>query len=98
MKHAGEAALDELEPVLRSVRKRSQLTEKKRGKFYRKSSAFLHFHEDPEGLFADLKVDGAWQRQRVSTKAEREQLLRSLDTVLMAIAAPRAKPPKPPKP
>lgn len=78
MKHAGDAALDELEDLLAIVRERSELIEKKRGTFYRKSSAFLHFHEDREGLFADLKVDGQWQRMRVSTAAERKQLLRRL--------------------
>ena len=31
------------------------LNEKKPGIFYRKSRAFLHFHEDPIGLFADVR-------------------------------------------
>lgn len=58
MKHAGEAALDQLEPILAELRKLPGLTEKKRGTFYRRSSAFLHFHEDPAGFFADVKLDG----------------------------------------
>ncbi|HEX4183540.1 MAG TPA: hypothetical protein VHY34_09795 [Caulobacteraceae bacterium] len=51
MKHAGQEALDALE----AVRLRRALTERKRGVFYRKSRAWLHFHEDPAGLFADLR-------------------------------------------
>ena len=34
------------------------LVEKQRGTFYRKSRAFLHFHEDPKGLFADIRIEG----------------------------------------
>ena len=56
MKHAGEIALDQLEPLLARVRALPGLTEKKRGVFYRKSRAFLHFHADPEGLFGDVRA------------------------------------------
>lgn len=55
MKHAGPAALDTLEPLLAQVRALPGLTEKSRGIFYRKAKAFLHFHEDPKGLFADIR-------------------------------------------
>ena len=55
MKHAGSQALDQLEPLLARVRALPGLTEKSRGIFYRKSKAFLHFHEDPKGLFADIR-------------------------------------------
>ena len=77
MKHAGEQALDALEPVLKVVRQCERLTEKKRGIFYRKREAFLHFHEDAGGLFADLKVvtSGEYVRFRVSTAAERNAFL-----------------------
>jgi hypothetical protein len=56
VKHAGEAALDQLEPLLARVRALPGLIEKKRGVFYRKSRAFLHFHEDPKGLFGDVRA------------------------------------------
>lgn len=77
MKHAGDAALDALEPLLRDMRMLPSLVEKKRGIFYRKSKAFLHFHEDGAGLFADLKLtaDGDYVRFRVSTAAERRAFL-----------------------
>jgi hypothetical protein len=71
MKHAGDAALDALEPLLRDVRRLSYLNERKRGIFYRRRDAFLHFHEDAAGLFADLKIGGEYRRFRVSTAAER---------------------------
>jgi len=54
MRHARDQDLDRLEDLLEKLRALPGLTEKKRGVFYRKSRAFLHFHEDPKGMFADL--------------------------------------------
>jgi hypothetical protein len=72
MKHAGDAALDDLEPLLGKLRMLPRLREKKRGTFYVGSKAFLHFHEDPAGPFADLKtsLDGDYERFRVRTAKE----------------------------
>lgn len=75
MKHAGPEALDQLEPVLAKLRKLDGLRERKRGAFYRGSSAFLHFHEDPAGFFADLKVADDFVRFPVNSGAEVERLL-----------------------
>ncbi|HEY6418075.1 MAG TPA: hypothetical protein VIX59_03645 [Candidatus Binataceae bacterium] len=58
MKHAGPDALDQLEPILAELRKLPGLKEKKRGAFYHGPSGFLHFHEDPAGFFADVKLNG----------------------------------------
>ena len=58
MKHAGPEALDRLEPLIARIRDLPGLVEKARGVFYRKSRAFLHFHEDPKGLFADVRLEG----------------------------------------
>ena len=75
MRHAREDDLGPLAGLLESVRAIDGLTERKPGTFYRKSSAFLHFHVDPAGLFADLKEDGRFERHRVSTQAEQRRLL-----------------------
>ena len=56
MKHAGSAALDSLEPLLERLRAITALKERSRGVFYLKSRAFLHFHEDPTGLYADIRA------------------------------------------
>jgi hypothetical protein len=58
MKHAGQEALAELAPLLAQVREIGDLTERRPGVFYIKSRAALHFHEDPAGLFADLRLPG----------------------------------------
>lgn len=76
MKHVTSAGLDELDELLADLRGVDGLVEKTRGVFYRGSRAFLHFHEDPTGLYADVRLDGAeFERMRVSTKAERQRLL-----------------------
>jgi hypothetical protein len=74
MIHATSAALDRLEDLLSQIRTIAGIKEKQRGVFYRKSQAFLHFHEDPEGLFADLKIAGSWARYPVNSSAERKLL------------------------
>jgi hypothetical protein len=51
------------------------LTEKKRGVFYRRSTAFLHFHEDPSGFYADVRLAGDFERFRVETGDEQNELL-----------------------
>jgi len=54
VRHARDADLDRIEDLLVQIRTLPGLTEKKRGIFYRKSRGFLHFHEDPKGIFADI--------------------------------------------
>lgn len=76
MRHAGAATLAELEPMLVRLRSIEQLTERKPGIFYWRSTAFLHFHEDPAGIFADVKLDlESWERLPVSSARQRTQLL-----------------------
>lgn len=75
MKHAGSQALDRIEPILAELRKLGGLKEKTRGVFYRGSVAFLHFHEDPAGMFADLKTGEEFERLPANTRAEIATLL-----------------------
>lgn len=83
MKHAGATALDQLEPLLAAVRALPALKEKGRGVFYRGGKAFLHFHEDPEGLFADLRQGGMeFSRFRVVTEGERAALISEVRAAL----------------
>ena len=84
MRHARDDALDTLEPVLIELRKFPQLTERSRGTFYKKSQAFLHFHEDPAGLFADVRLvpGGEFTRMRVSTKTEQRAFMSAVRSAL----------------
>jgi hypothetical protein len=80
MKHAGREALDALEPLLAQLREAPGLIERSRGVFYIRGKAALHFHEDPKGLFADVRVAGAadFERIDVSGEAGRSELRRRL--------------------
>lgn len=82
MKHAGSEALARLAPVLVRLRALPALRERTPGTFYRGSAAFLHFHEDAAGDFADLKVGREWERSRVSTGREWTALLRRVGALL----------------
>jgi hypothetical protein len=82
MKHAGRGALDRLEPVLTAIRELPALREKTRGTFYRGSRAFLHFHEDHEGLFADVRFGEDFERVEVTTVAQQRRLARRIRAAL----------------
>ena len=82
MKHATSAALEGLSGLLDLIRAKDGLTEKKLGIFYRKSKSFLHFHEDPAGLFADLSVGADFARYPVNTRQEWNALLSAIDRAL----------------
>jgi hypothetical protein len=81
MKHAGPKALAVLGELLAALRARG-LKERSPGAFYRGGRAWLHFHEDEAGLFADIRLDGDWQRFRVSEPREVEDLLAVVDRTL----------------
>jgi hypothetical protein len=76
MKHATAAALDRLTGLIADIGQFELVREKSRGVFYLRSKAFLHFHEDPAGLFADVRTGSDWQRLPVNTKADQAKLLR----------------------
>jgi hypothetical protein len=82
MKHAGRDALGRLSELLDQIRASDGLKERKPGIFYRKSKAFLHFHEDPAGLFADLNAGANFTRYPVNTKRECAALLLAIDRAL----------------
>jgi hypothetical protein len=76
VRHAGDACLDSIEPLLAALRGVERLREKKRGVFYAAGRACLHFHEDPTGVYADVRVGGGdWERLPVTTPAEQHALL-----------------------
>ena len=85
MKHATSAALANLSGLLEQIRTRDGLKEKKLGIFYRKSKSFLHFHEDPAGLFADLSARADFDRYPVNTRQEWDVLLAAIDQAIKTI-------------
>ena len=79
MRHITPARLDALDDLLADLRLQPALKEKKRGVFYRKSRAFLHFHEDGEEIYADLRIEGLdFDRYRCTSKKEQKELLKKI--------------------
>ena len=76
MKHVSPEGLDQLETLLDELRALTNLREKKRGVFYRKSRASLHFHEDESGLYADVRLDSEFERYPVSTHPAQRELVK----------------------
>jgi hypothetical protein len=79
MKHADNDTLQRLAPLLEQVRAIEGLKEKRPGVFYRRSKAFLHFHDDPAGIYADVRLEGAdFTRMRSTTPLEWKKLLHAI--------------------
>jgi hypothetical protein len=90
MEHASESTLLELTSLLERLRSFEGLVEKRPGVFYRKTKAFLHFHEDPKGLFVDvrLKADEPFARLPVTTSNQQSALIAKVERALRVPAAP----------
>jgi hypothetical protein len=90
LRHARDADLDRIEPLLARLRQLGTLKERKRGCFYFKAKGFVHFHEDPKGMFADLRqVDSRDDRRmKVDTPAEQDALIAQAEKVLATLAKP----------
>ena len=80
MRHATNDDLVRMGPLLDELRTVPGLVERKPGSFYRRSKGFLHFHDDPTGMYADVRLapEGAFVRLRVQTKPEQRSLLRQV--------------------
>jgi len=85
VKHADAATLDRLEDLLQALRSlagAAALREKQRGVFYRAGKAFLHFHTDPAGLFADLRSGADFERFAVDSAPQQQALLAAVQAAL----------------
>jgi hypothetical protein len=82
VRHATPADLDRIGDLLVELRAVDGLVERSPGVFYRRSRAFLHFHADPAGMFADVRLDGEdFTRLAVTTRPEQANLLRQVRAV-----------------
>lgn len=89
MKHAGAATLARIEPLLMRLRSIEGLVERRPGVFYLRGRAFLHFHEDPAGVFADVRLDGVEFRRLAVTPGEFEPFARRVVVAVEGLTARR---------
>jgi hypothetical protein len=82
MKHAGPDTLARISPLLEELRARPVLREARPGVFELKSRAFLHFHDDPSGVFADVRLAGDFVRLPATSSSEQADLLDRIDDCL----------------
>ena len=85
MKHAGPDALARISPLLAELRSRPVLRERRPGIFELKHRAFLHFHDDPSGIFADVRLAEGFVRLPVTSRSEQADLLDRIDECLSTV-------------
>lgn len=85
MKRAGTATLEQIAPLLQELRAHPVLREGRPGHFFLRSREVLHFHDDPDGIFADLRLADGFVRLRVTTSAEQAELLGRIEDCLTTI-------------
>ena len=85
MKHAGPGTLARISPLLEELRARAVLRERRPGVFELNSRAFLHFHDDPGGIFADVRLAEDFVRLAVTSISQQSELLERIDDCLSAI-------------
>ena len=90
MRHATQEDLDRLAELLAELHEFRQLRERKRGYFSRGSRAFLQFHEDAGDLYADVKLDDAFQRMRVTSNDEQADFLAQVQSAVAGEQSPHA--------
>lgn len=87
MKHAGPDTMKRLAPLLRRLRTMPGLKEPRPGVFYRRAKAFLHFHDDPSGLYADLRMEpqGQFERFKIDEADQGAALIDLIESALKTI-------------
>lgn len=79
MQHATAETVARIEPLLKRIRKLGGLKERKPGIYYYKSSAFLHFHEDGDLVYADVKLEPPeFARLPVTTRQQQDDLIKAI--------------------
>jgi hypothetical protein len=87
LKRAGPDTLGRIAPLLEELRARGVLRETRPGVFALRSRAFLHFHDDPSGIFADVRLADDFVRMPVTTRSQQADLLDRIDDCLVAMEA-----------
>src|SRR5262245_4813537 len=77
--------LDGIEPLLAVLREYSALSEIRPAAFHLNGRDFIHFHEEPDGIFADVRLSKGRIRMPVSTQQEQTELLERIEDTLSSL-------------
>lgn len=93
MRHITPGRLAGVDALLDRLRRVEGLQERSAGVFYVRGRAFLHFHEDGDDVYADVRLDGAdFERRRVTTQREHDALVAAVRRALRSGESARARP------
>ena len=80
-----ESTLEILAPLLGFLRGYEVLEETHETKFLLRGKDFVHFHDDPDGLWADAKLSKGRVRLSVATRSEQDELMEMIAEKLDAL-------------
>ena len=72
-------------PLLEVLRAYPELREVRLTAFHLNGRDFIHFHDEPEGIFADVRLAKGRIRMPVSTRSEQAELLARIECNLASI-------------
>jgi hypothetical protein len=81
------ATLERLQPLLSLLRDHPALREVRPAEFFLAGRDFLHFHEQPDGVVADVRVNAGRIQMPVTTPAQQAELLERIGDILESLAA-----------
>jgi hypothetical protein len=82
-----QATLDRIAPLLDALRAHPALSEVRPAEFMLDGRDFLHFHDEPEGVFADVRLAEGRVSMPVSSSAEQAEFLERIDHSLYSLDA-----------
>jgi hypothetical protein len=80
-----DSTIETLATLLNVLRGYSVLQEVRPTAFHLGGRDFIHFHEEPDGLFADVRLSKGRLRMPVSTSSEQAQMLDRIDQILSSL-------------
>ena len=86
-----DATYEILLPLLRFLKSYEILIETPDSKFLLKGKDFIHFHDDPDGLWADVRLTKGRIRVSVATASEQRELMGQIADKLDALEHHRAR-------